>query len=91
MSITKKDIVKNIIKNTSITSEESSKILEIFLKLIKLNSNSKLVKLNKFGSFKYKKTLEREGRNPKTKEIYKIKAFKKLTFNPSIQLKKNIN
>jgi nucleoid DNA-binding protein len=49
------------------------------------------VKISGFGSFVYKTTPKRIGRNPNTNESYEIKAFKRLVFKPSSRLKKIIN
>ena len=91
MTVTKKDIAKNISNNANISNEDGSKTLEIFLQLVKSNVYSKSVKLNKFGSFFFKKTPERVGRNPKTNETFKIASFARLVFQPSKQLKNTIN
>ena len=91
MTVTKKDIATNISNNANISNEDGSKTLEIFLQLVKSNAYSKSVKLNKFGSFSFKKTPERVGRNPKTNETFKIASFNRLVFQPSKQLKNTIN
>jgi len=91
MSLTKKDILRNITKDTNLSSNDSLKILESFLRTIKVNSKSKCVKISSFGSFVKKLTSERIGRNPKTKESFKIKASKKIVFKASTKLKKIIN
>ena len=57
---------------------------------LKDNGKSKNVKISGFGSFTYKRTPAREGRNPKNNEFFEIKSFKRLIFKPSNILKKNI-
>ena len=47
--------------------------------------------IKNFGSFNYKKTPKRIGRNPKTLEEFEIKARKKLTFRPAEEIKKTLN
>jgi DNA-binding protein HU-beta len=91
MNFTKKDILKNITDSCSLTSHDGSMLLESFLKLTKINVKSMPVKISGFGSFMYKTTPKRIGRNPSTSESYEIKAFEKLTFKPSSRLKKIIN
>ena len=91
MNVTKKDLVKSITKKSLIPSLESSKILEVFMLLIKTNSKSKAVKINGFGSFSFKKTPKRLGRNPKTKDSYIIQERIKLNFKSSNKLKGKLN
>tara|TARA_B110000879_G_C11024836_1_gene452401 strand:- start:579 stop:854 length:276 start_codon:yes stop_codon:yes gene_type:complete len=91
MKVVKKEVIKNITNKTNLSKDDSARIFEFFLKGIKLNSVSKIVKIGKFGVFSFKDTPERIGRNPKTKENFRIKSFKRLTFKPSIHLKKIIN
>ena len=66
-------------------------ILESFLKLVKVNSKTKIVKVNGFGSFNFKETPKRFGRNPKTKESYIIPSMNKLNFRPSNKIKEVLN
>ena len=49
------------------------------------------IKISGFGTFSTKRTLERVGRNPKSKESYIIPSFKKLTFNASAKVKGVLN
>ncbi len=91
MTFTKSNIVKNITKKSSISTAEGSDIMESFLKLIKNKALSNLVKLSNFGSFSFKKTPKRIGRNPKTKDSYIIHEMSKLNFKPSNIIKKKIN
>ena len=91
MKITKKDIGKSIAEELDISHKKGSEIFESLLSIIKDNLKSKVIKINKFGTFKYKNTKKRIGRNPKTKESYEIKSFKKLTFSPHNQLKNKLN
>ena len=91
LTTTKKSIYKKIAIDINLSIEDSSKILELFLQSIKSNAKLKQVKLNKFGSFTFKHTPERLGRNPKTGEHFIIRPFKRLTFKPSHRLKNIIN
>ena len=70
---------------------EGSKILESFILLIKSKAKSNTVKVSGFGSFSFKKTPNRLGRNPKTKESYIIPQLNKLNFKPSNKIKRDIN
>ena len=91
MNITKKNILKSLTKKTNFTSGEARIILESLLVLIKTKSKLGSVKLNGFGSFSYKKTPKRIGRNPKTKDSYIIPISNKLSFRPSNKIKESIN
>ena len=66
--------------------------MSIFNKAINKNK-SKLtsVKLSSFGSFSFKKTPKRLGRNPNTKDSYIIPELNKLNFKPSNKIKENLN
>ena len=91
MNFSKTNIIKNISKKSLVSSVDAKSILESFLSLIKNKSKSRLVKLSGFGSFGFKKTPERLGRNPKTKDSYIIREQYKLNFKPSNKIKENIN
>ena len=91
MNFSKSDIVKNISRKSLVSAEESKIILESFLSLIKNASKLRLVKLSGFGTFSFKKTPKRIGRNPKTKDSYIIPELTKLNFKPSNKIKENIN
>ena len=91
MSLTKRDIAKNISLSGSLTLLESSKILEKFFEKIIVSSKKSNLKLFNFGTFSYKFTPKRVGRNPKTKEEYIIIARKKLSFSSSKKIKELIN
>jgi nucleoid DNA-binding protein len=91
MSIAKKDIIYKIVKDVNISNSEASSLLESFLQLIKLNAKNKTIKLSNFGSFAFKKTPERVGRNPKTRESYIIDELSKLNFKPSEKVKGTLN
>ncbi len=91
MNVSKKDIIKNIRLETDLSSSDAANILESFLLLIKTKSKSKEVKISGFGTFGYKKTPKRLGRNPRTKDSYIISVMNKLTFNTSKKIKEKIN
>ena len=91
MSLTKRDIAKNISLSSTLTLLESSKILDKFIQKIIVSSKKSNLKLSNFGTFSYKLTPKRIGRNPKTKEEYIIKDRKKLSFSSSKKIKELIN
>ncbi|MCH1416197.1 MAG: HU family DNA-binding protein [Gammaproteobacteria bacterium] len=91
MSLTKNNIINYLKKNSSLSVGEASSIFESFLSVIKSKSKSKSVKLSGFGTFSFKKTPKRAGRNPKTKDSYIIPELYKLNFKPSSKVKEQIN
>jgi nucleoid DNA-binding protein len=91
MNISKKNIIKNVSIETDLSSSEVVGIMESFLLLIKTKSKSKVIKISSFGSFSFKKTPKRHGRNPKTKVSYIIPELRKLNFKPSNKIKEKIN
>jgi nucleoid DNA-binding protein len=91
MSINKKNISINVSSKIETSLVLSSNILDVFIKLIKINSTDKVIKISQFGSFCYKDSPTRVGRNPKTGESFAIKKRSKLTFNPSSRIRKILN
>jgi len=91
MNFSKADLVKNITNKSLVPSSDASKILEFVILLIKRKAISNRVKVSGFGSFSFKKTPKRIGRNPKTGESYIIPALIKLNFKPSNNIKEKIN
>ena len=91
MSLAKNNIINYLKKNSSLTVGEASSLFESFLYVIKSKSKSKSVKLSGFGTFSFKKTPKRAGRNPKTKDSYIIPELYKLNFKPSSKVKEQIN
>ncbi len=90
MTVTKQDISKTISKKLGLSQKDSLFVTKHFYSfLIKNHKND--ININNFGSFKYIHTPKRIGRNPKTKEVFPIKARKKIKFIPSDTVKKIIN
>ena len=90
-NLTKDDICIFLSKKKGYSVLYSKKIInnliEILIDEIKENSFN----LKNIGTFKILNKKERIGRNPRTKEIYKIKARKALVFKPSTNLSRKIN
>ena len=90
MSITKKDLAKNISNKLGLSQKDSLFCVKEFFKVLS-DQNSRNININRFGTFLYKKTPKRVGRNPKTLQRYDIRPRQKLTFKPSEEVKQNIN
>ena len=90
MSVTRKDLAKNISKKLGLSQKDSLFFVQEFFKVL-ADYKSTNININKFGTFIYKKTPKRVGRNPKTLQEYEIRPRQKLTFKPSEEVKQNIN
>lgn len=91
MNINKSNLIKKINQESSISTKDSSVLLELFLLFIKTNLNVGSVKLSGFGTFKKKLTPERIGRNPKTGKEHVISQSNRVSFSVSNVVKKIIN
>ena len=90
MSLTKKELAKNISKKLGLSQKDSLFFVQNFFEIL-IQNKTKNISINNFGTFIYKKTPQRVGRNPKTLQKFKIKARKKLVFKPSDVIKSNLN
>ena len=91
MSFSKKDIAKNISSNINISETESKLLLDSFINIIKSKSQTSSLKIASFGTFSIKRTPQRIGRNPKTKQEFSIPEMSKLKFSASNKLRNLIN
>ena len=91
MTVTKKIISKKLSEDTEISSKDAKVFVDSFIEIIKNNSRNNLIKIHDFGSFLYKTTPKRVGRNPKTGETHIIKSRKRLVFRASFKLKNFLN
>tara|TARA_B100001540_G_scaffold228365_1_gene202538 strand:- start:232 stop:504 length:273 start_codon:yes stop_codon:yes gene_type:complete len=90
LSLTKKDLANNLSNKLGLSQKDSLFFVQHFFKMLIDNKTSN-ININKFGTFSYKKTPKRIGRNPKTLQEFKIKPRQKLSFKPSEDIKRNIN
>tara|TARA_B100000780_G_C21059261_1_gene425674 strand:- start:587 stop:859 length:273 start_codon:yes stop_codon:yes gene_type:complete len=90
VSLGKKDIAANITSKAFFSSKLSQIFLENFISLIK-KSPANNIKFANFGVFYIKDSPERVGRNPKTREEFKISRRKKLSFKASNNVKSTLN
>ena len=91
MSMTKKDIAKEISNLTDLNKNLSIDILNKFLNILKKEIRTKTIKISRFGTFKVSLTPKRLGRNPKTKKTYVIEARNRLSFTASNHVRREIN
>ena len=89
---TRSTLSEAVFKNVGLSRNESSALVDsVFNEILKSLIEGDDVKISSFGTFIVRNKKERIGRNPKTKEIYKIKARKSLSFRQSKNLLKQIN
>lgn len=91
MTVTKKMISKKLSEDSVVSSKDAKVFVDNFIEIIKKNSHNNLIKIHDFGSFLYKTTPKRVGRNPKTGETHIIKPRKRLVFRASFKLKNFLN
>jgi len=90
--MTKADLVENIYEKVGLSKEESARIVELVLEIIKETlEREQKIKISGFGNFLVRKKRPRRGRNPQTGEEIEISARKVLTFKASPILKKILN
>lgn len=83
-TLTKKDIIEDLIMNLGLSRKEASDIIETFLEIIKENlEKGEEVSLSGFGKWSVRNKRERKGRNPKTGEKIAITERRVVTFSLS--------
>jgi nucleoid DNA-binding protein len=95
VTYTKNDIVNSIRSNNNLSNEESKVMLEIVLESIKgfllKTEKSFRVEIRNFGIFEIKPTKARDkARNPRTLEIYKVPARRKISFKAGKIIKEQL-
>ena len=90
-NLTKEDICNFLSKKKGYPVMYSKKIINNLLEILINEIKENTFNLKNIGTFKILNKKERIGRNPRTKEIYKIKARKTLAFKPSTNLSRKIN
>jgi len=90
--MTKADIIESIYEKVGLSKEESSRIVELVLEILKDTlENGEKVKISGFGNFVVRAKRSRRGRNPQTGDEIQITARKVLTFKSSPILKRALN
>ena len=90
MSKTKKDLANNISKKLRLSKKDSLFLVQHFFRTLIENKN-KHINISNFGTFIYKQTPTRIGRNPKTKEEKEISKRDVVLFKPSKEFKELLN
>ena len=88
---TKADISREIKEKIGLSMSDSKNILDSFLNIILIESKTKKLKLNKFGTFQAITSPARIGRNPKSGDLYPINPVSKVSFKSSQVVKQRLN
>ena len=88
MTMTKDDLVKLVMNDSTLKRVEAGKFVDDFFEVISGSLESgDSVKVSGFGNFILRDKKARVGRNPKTKEEYPIKSRRVVSFRTSNLLK----
>lgn len=91
-SLTKADLIEQIMRSAEVTKVEAKRLVEMFFHEIKVClGNDEEVKISSFGNFELKEKNARPGRNPKTGEEVAVTARKVVTFRPGQKLRQLID
>mgnify|MGYP001320951280 CR=1 FL=1 len=90
-NLNKSFLIKYLISKTGYTRSISKKIIDDFIQIVIKEVKIEKLNLKNLGSFEILQKKERLGRNPITKQIYKISARKTIKFSPSKKLTEKIN
>ena len=80
------DLIKDLSLKTGYSQNYSKKIVDDLINIFIQNIKSGNLNLKNIGSFKLLTKKERIGRNPKTKEKFKITSRKSLSFTTSTKI-----
>jgi len=92
MALTKEKIIDAIYNQVGLGKNQSRRVLESLLGIIKQNlEKGENLLISGFGKFVVKDKAARRGRNPQTKEDLRLKARKVVVFRTSGVLRRKIN
>ena len=88
----KTELVAAMAKDTNLSKKDVEAVLKSFIDVVtdELKKGEK-IQLVGFGTFETRVRAEREGRNPRTKEVIKIPASIAPVFKPGKELKERVN
>src|SRR5256885_16105310 len=91
-TLTKADLIEEVLKVTELPRKESETIVEtIFDSIIEAIQKGEKIEIRGFGSFRTRQRRGRVGRNPKTGEKVEVPAKRIPFFKPSKELKEFVN
>lgn len=92
MTLTKEDIIGDILVNTGLDKVTASEGVETFIQIIKSNlAQGEDVGFSGFGKFHVREKRARRGRNPKTGEEMTISPRRAITFSLSNALRAELD
>lgn len=88
----KSELVTSMAEKASLTKKDAEAALKAFIESVEeALGNGEKVQLVGFGTFETRERAEREGRNPRTKEVIKIEASTVPVFKAGKELKEKVN
>ena len=91
-TVTKADLVEEVIRVTELPRKESETIVEtVFESIIQALKKDEKIEIRGFGSFRTRQRRGRTGRNPKTGDKVEVPAKRIPFFKPSKELKEFVN
>ena len=91
MTLTKKDLVLMVAKETGITQVEVKQVVQRVLDhLVESLKEGKTIELRNFGVFKVRQRAPRRGRNPKTGEEVPVPPKRVVVFKPGLLMRQDI-
>jgi integration host factor subunit beta len=91
-TLTKADLIEEVLKVTELPRKESETIVEtIFDSIIEAIQKGEKIEIRGFGSFRTRQRRGRTGRNPKTGEKVEVPSKRIPYFKPSKELKDFVN
>ena len=92
LTLTKADLIEEVLRITELPRKESETIVEtIFDSIIEAIQKGEKIEIRGFGSFRTRQRRGRVGRNPKTGEKVEVPPKKIPFFKPSKELKDFVN
>ncbi len=91
MTLTKKELVLLVSKDTGITQVDVKRVVQRTLDyLIEALKEGKTIELRNFGVFKVRQRAPRRGRNPKTGEEVPVPPKRVVVFKPGLTMRHDI-
>ena len=91
MTLTKKELVLAIARDTTITQVEVKRVVQRMLDLLIQNlKEGKTIELRNFGVFKVRQRAPRRGRNPKTGQEVPVPPKRVVVFKPGLLMRQDI-
>ncbi len=90
-NFTRIDLIKNLSLKTGYSNNFSKKLINDLIDVLAINIKIGDLSLKNIGTFKTIQKKERLGRNPRTKEEFKISKRKSIIFKASKKITEKIN